>query len=72
MPRLLLFIPLEVTQKAQFLLFSALPPAVLNYMFAEKYAQQPTEVASMVILGNALSLITLSAMLFYLKAMGQL
>lgn len=68
----LFFIPLEASQKAQFLLFSALPPAVLNYMFAEKYAQQPTEVASMVILGNALSIITLSAMLFYLKAMGQL
>ncbi|HIO92990.1 MAG TPA: AEC family transporter [Leucothrix mucor] len=68
----LFFIPLDAIQKAQFLLFSALPPAVLNYMFAEKYSQQPTEVASMVILGNALSIVTLSLMLFYLKSMGQL
>ena len=66
----MLFLPLEAEQKAQFLLFSALPPAVLNYMFAEKYAQQPTEVASMVILGNVLSIFTLSAMLLYLRATG--
>jgi len=66
------FVPLQAEQKAQLLLFSALPPAVLNYMFAEKYDQQPTEVASMVILGNALSIITLSVMLLYLRATGQL
>jgi predicted permease len=63
----MLFVPLGAEQKAQFLLFSALPPAVLNYIFAEKYAQQPTEVAAMVVLGNALSILTLSVMLFYLK-----
>lgn len=68
----LLFIPLEAEQKAQFLLFSTLPPAVLNYMFAEKYAQQPTEVASLVVIGNALSIFTLSLMLFYLSTVGLL
>lgn len=63
---LLLFIPLEPYQRVQLLMFATLPPAVLNYMFAEKYQQQPTEVASMVVVGNALSLLTLSMMLLYL------
>ena len=29
-----------------------LPPAVLNYVFAEKYRQEPERVASIVMLGN--------------------
>lgn len=63
---LLLFIPIEPAQRIQLLIFATLPPAVLNYMFAEKYNQQPTEVASMVVVGNALSLFTLALMLLYL------
>ncbi len=63
---ILLFIPLEPMQRTQLLLFATLPPAVLNYMFAEKYQQQPTEVASMVAIGNALSVFSLSLMLLYL------
>jgi predicted permease len=69
---IMLFIPLDADQKAQFLLFSTLPPAVLNYMFAEKYAQHPAEVASMVVIGNALSIITLFIILLYLGEMGML
>lgn len=63
---LLLFMPIEPSQRIQLLIFATLPPAVLNYMFAEKYNQQPTEVASMVVVGNALSLFTLALMLLYL------
>ncbi len=63
---LLLFLPIEPAQRIQLLVFATLPPAVLNYMFAEKYNQQPTEVASMVVVGNALSLFTLALMLLYL------
>lgn len=63
---LLLFMPLEPIQRAQLLIFATLPPAVLNFMFAEKYNQQPTEVASIVVVGNALSLFTLALMLLYL------
>jgi predicted permease len=37
-------------------------------MLAEKYQQHPTEVASMVVVGNALSIFTLSLMLLYLEA----
>ena len=34
------------------LIFGALPPAVLNYVFAERYRQEPAKVASMVMIGN--------------------
>ncbi len=63
---ILLVIPLEPIQQAQLLLFASLPPAVLNFMFAEKYQKSPTEVASIVVVGNALSIFTLSLMLLYL------
>lgn len=41
---------------AMLLLFGALPPAVLNYVFAEKYQQEPARVASIVMVGNTASL----------------
>ncbi len=63
---ILMFIPLEPIQRAQLLLFATLPPAVLNFMFAEKYNQSPVEVASIVAVGNGLSIFTLSLMLLYL------
>ncbi|RLJ65346.1 AEC family transporter [Sulfurisoma sediminicola] len=34
------------------LVFGALPPAVLNFVFAERYGQEPAKVASMVMIGN--------------------
>jgi len=63
---ILVLIPLEPIQRAQLLLFATLPPAVLNFMFAEKYQKSPVEVASIVVVGNALSIFTLSLMLLYL------
>lgn len=42
------------------LIFGALPPAVLNFMFAERYAQEPEKVASIVILGNLVALFSIS------------
>lgn len=42
------------------LIFGALPPAVLNFMFAERYAQEPEKVASIVILGNLVALLSIS------------
>jgi predicted permease len=44
-------------QYAQLIVFGALPPAVLNYMFAERYSQEPEKVASMVLIGNVASLV---------------
>jgi hypothetical protein len=34
------------------LVFGALPPAVLNFVFAERYRQEPAKVASIVMIGN--------------------
>ena len=42
---------------AMLILFGALPPAVLNYIFAERYHQEPERVASMVLIGNMASLV---------------
>ena len=41
---------------AMLILFGALPPAVLNYIFAERYRQEPERVASIVLIGNMASL----------------
>ena len=46
------FLQLEPLQWSVFLIFAALPPAVLNYMIAERYNQEPTRVASIVLIGN--------------------
>jgi predicted permease len=53
----LLVLPPE--QRALLLVFGALPPAVLNYMFAERYQQEPDKVASVVLIGNLESLLFL-------------
>ena len=43
---------LDTVQWSVFLLFSALPPAVLCFMLAERYNQEPARVASIVLIGN--------------------
>jgi predicted permease len=43
--------------------FGALPPAVLNYVFAERYRQEPEKVASIVLIGNLAALVFISAAL---------
>lgn len=54
------------SDQAQILiLFGALPPAVLNYVFAERYGQEPERVASIVLLGNAAALVTLPLVLLW-------
>ena len=50
-------IALPPTEHAMLLVFGALPPAVLNYMFAERYGQEPDKVASMVLIGNMAALV---------------
>lgn len=42
---------------AMLLIFGALPPAVLNFVFAERYRQEPAKVASLVMIGNLGSLL---------------
>lgn len=48
---------LDQQQSAMLLVFGALPPAVLNYIFAERYQQEPDKVAAIVLAGNAASII---------------
>ncbi|MFP8965976.1 AEC family transporter [Pokkaliibacter sp. CJK22405] len=49
--------PLPADQWAYLIIFAALPPAVLNYMLAEQFQQEPAQVASIVMLGNIASLV---------------
>jgi len=49
------------------MLFAALPPAVLNFMLAEKYRQEPELVASIVIWGNLASLIVIPVILALMR-----
>ncbi len=51
-----LVLRLDAEQFAYLIVFAALPPAVLNYMLAEKYQQEPDKVAAMVLMGNIGSL----------------
>lgn len=46
----------EFTQDVLFI-FGALPPAVSNFIFAERYQQEPDKVASIVIIGNVFSVL---------------
>jgi len=48
---------LEGMARAQLLLFAALPPAVMQFMLAERYGQEPERVAAMILLGNALAIV---------------
>ena len=47
-----LALPLTALQRGQMYLFAALPPAVLCFMVAERYRQEPDKVAAIVLLGN--------------------
>jgi predicted permease len=55
---------LDKMQTGMLLIFGALPPAVLNYIFAEKYKQEPERVASIVMIGNVASLLFIPLALF--------
>ena len=56
---------LSAIQAGSLLLFGALPPAVMNFLFAERFNQQPESVASIVLLGNLFAMITLPLALAY-------
>lgn len=52
-------------QLQMMVLFTMLPPAVMNYLFAERFHIEPTNVASMVLFGNFLCLFTLPLLLIF-------
>jgi malate permease and related proteins len=48
---------LPADQFGQLMLFACLPPAVLNYLLAERYEQEPEGVAALVLIGNAFAIV---------------
>lgn len=50
---------LDARQSELLFLYGALPPAVMNYVFAERYHQEPDKVASIVLVGNMASVLFL-------------
>lgn len=48
---------LDQNQQGLLILFGCLPPAVINFMVAEQFNQEPAKVASIVLIGNVLSVI---------------
>jgi malate permease and related proteins len=49
-------LPLREIERGAFILFACLPPAVFNFMLADKYQCEPNKVASIVIVGHMASL----------------
>lgn len=58
-------LPLSPEHTAMLIVFGALPPAVLSFVFAEKYGLQPQRVASLVMMGNLMSLVFVSMALAF-------
>jgi predicted permease len=62
------FLDLTPLQSSLLLMFGALPPAVLNYLVAEQYRQEPAKVAAIVLLGNAAAVVTIPIVLVFALA----
>jgi malate permease and related proteins len=62
------WVELTPLQNSLLWIFAALPPAVLNYIVAEQYRQEPDKVASLVMLGNLVSIVVMSVVLAVLLA----
>jgi len=60
------WLSLSPMQDDQLLLFAALPPAVLNYLIAERYDQEPEQVATLVLIGNLGSLVAVPVALYFI------
>ena len=58
-------LPLNDLHQNILILFGVLPPAVINFMLAEQYNTDPDKVASMVMIGNLFSIITIPLALYF-------
>lgn len=54
---------LQGQDKAILIIYGALPPAMINYVFAERYRQGPDEVAAIVLIGNVAAILVLPLVL---------
>ena len=59
------FLTLSPVQAGLLLVYGALPPAVMNFIVAEQYFQEPSKVASIVMIGHFGSLIAVPAALYF-------
>lgn len=50
---------LNPRDSSMLILFGALPPAVMNFLFAERYARDPQRVATLVLIGNLAAVLVL-------------
>ncbi|HEY8117827.1 MAG TPA: AEC family transporter [Methylophilaceae bacterium] len=60
---LAILLGLHGEQKAILIIYGALPPAMINYVFAERYKQHPDEVAAVVLIGNIAAVLVLPIVL---------
>ncbi|WP_298186918.1 AEC family transporter [uncultured Pseudomonas sp.] len=67
---MVLLLDLQGVQLAAVWVFAALPPAVLNYMLAEQFQQEPHKVAALVLIGNLGSVAVMPVVLGLLFAAG--
>jgi len=59
---------LDAQQLSLLIVFGALPPAVLNYLVAERYRQEPARVATLVMMGNLGAVVSIPlALVFALR-----
>jgi len=59
-------LPLSELNQNILILFGVLPPAVVNFMLAEQYDCEAEKVASMVLVGNLASIVSIPVVLFLL------
>jgi predicted permease len=59
------WLSLSALETAQLIVFAALPPAVLNYLVAERYDIDPPRVAAIVLLGNLASVLVIPLALLW-------
>jgi predicted permease len=59
------FLKLVPGEQALLILFGVLPPAVLNFLVAERYRQEPSRVAAIVMIGNLGAIVSVPLALAY-------
>jgi predicted permease len=59
------FLDLTTVQHSLLIVFGALPPAVLNFLVAEQYRQEPGRVAAIVMIGNLGAFVTIPVALAF-------
>lgn len=59
-------VPLDDLQQRMLVLYGALPPAVMTFIFAQRYNQEPAKVATVVMIGNMLAVLVIPVTLFFI------